>query len=89
MSFRPLYVSFTSPNTKTVAGWRAAGKNSALSNARAWAAERGAAFVIRMDGSGTLYYSDDGRIRQRSWRDVRPAPVPSLPEDLAWREKRK
>lgn len=68
---RPLYVSYPHPNTRTPKEWRAAG-----TTARAWAREHGAATVLRADGSGTIFYTDGGKVRQMTRRDMRPAPQP-------------
>ena len=73
MAARPLYVSYTSPNTRTVTEWRAAGVASWRANVRTWARKSGAAFVLRANGSGTLLYLDSGRIRSKTFKDVRPA----------------
>jgi hypothetical protein len=64
---RPLRISFTSPNTRTVTEWRG------LQGARAWAREVGVAMALRANGSGILFYMDAGKLRQRTFADVRPS----------------
>ncbi len=65
------------PNTRTAREWAVAdgpvhNSFSAESRARMWAREHGAAMILRMDGSGRLFFRDGDTIRQRTWSDVRP-----------------
>lgn len=69
----PCYVSYPHPQTHTVREWAAAGPGSWRANARRVAHEKGAATVLRADGSGIIFYNNDaGTIRQTTRRDMRP-----------------
>lgn len=63
----PLRISFTSPNTRTVTDWRG------LAGARKWARAHGVAMALRANGSGILFYTEGGKLHQRTFADVRPS----------------
>lgn len=68
----PCYVSYPHPQTRTVREWAVAGPGSWRANARRIAHEKGAATVLRADGLGIIFYSEAGKIRQTTRRDMRP-----------------
>lgn len=69
----PCYVSYPRPQTRTVREWAVVGPGSWRANARRVAHEKGAATVLRADGSGIIFYNDVDTIRQTTQRDMRPA----------------